>query len=43
MIYTGEQRRTEVGLTSEERCSRCGFTAWKRSVLGKDVAAPQRP
>jgi hypothetical protein len=43
MIYTGEQRSTEVGMSAEERCSTCGFTAWKRSVLGKDPAAQQRP
>ena len=42
MIYTGAQRQTEAGMTAEERCSTCGFTAWKRSVLGKQAPAQQR-
>lgn len=43
MLYTGAQRDTEVGITTEERCSTCGFTTWKRSVLGKDPLTSQRP
>ena len=36
MLYTGQQRDSELGLNEQERCSTCGFTAWKRLVLRSD-------
>lgn len=36
MLYTGQQRDTELGLREQERCSTCGFTAWKRMLRGAD-------
>ena len=39
MLYTGSTRETEVGPSTEERCSTCGFTAWKRALTSTDEPA----
>lgn len=36
MVYTGVLRETELGPKAEERCSRCGFTAWKRTLFATE-------
>jgi hypothetical protein len=43
MVYTGQQRTNELGLSEQERCSTCGFTAWKRLVMGSNTPTTKKP
>jgi len=43
MVYTGAMRASASGRSSEQRCSTCGLTAWKRSLVGRDTPAAARP